>query len=368
MNREIELFNRIEAYLMGELSPEDKAIFENQRQENPAFDNKVVEHQNFIQHLTEFGDRRKLSSNMDAIYENLDIESIKEEVMPPSLRVKKLWFKYRINTAIAATIALIIVFGTLLSTGYFSKEATTDYRALRRINREINSIKQSQNAIVRNVNSKLAKGPIDPGRFGGTGFAISSKGYLVTNYHVIDGADSIYVQNSIGESYKVKTVYKDQVNDIAVLQIIDSDFTSLGTLPYIFKREATDLGERIYTLGFPRDETEPIYGEGYLSSRTGYDGDTVAYQVSIPINYGNSGGPLLDNRGNIIGIIKGIQINANGAAFAIKSRFLFEALEAIPADSLEDELVLNKRNGLIGLSRPDQIKKIEEYVFNVKVY
>ena len=105
-----------------------------------------------------------------------------------------------------------------------------------------------------------------------------------------------------------------------------------------------------------------------MSSRTGYAGDTLAYQVSIPVNPGNSGGPLLDSYGNVIGIISGKQTHFDGAAFAIKSKFLLKSLETISQEALDTKLVLSKKNMLAGLDRKDQIKKLQNYIFMVKAY
>ncbi len=364
MNKDIELTDRIDAYFRGELTALEAADFEKRRREDIEFDLKVVEHHNLTRNLSEYGRRVQLTSDMNAIHGEIDIYSLREELVTETPLIKRMWKRYRINTAIAATVALIAVAGTLLSTGYFSKTISTNYSLLRR---EINNIKRSQNALIKNINEIPAKkGPADPGQFGGTGFALSSNGYLVTNYHVIKDADSVYVQNSEGESFKVKQIYVDPAYDLAVLQIIDPEFKQLASLPYTFKKSVSNVGEDVYTIGYPRDDQ--VYGKGYVSSRNGYAGDTVAYQVSIPVNPGNSGGPLLDNRGNVVGIINGKQTLADGAAFAIKSNYILKSLEAIPQDSLEEKLTLSKRNSLSGLSREDQFKKMQPYVFMVKVY
>lgn len=362
MNKDTEITNLIDAYLRGELSPSELADFQQKRSSDPVFDLNVVEHESLIGHLTEYGNRVRLTSELNAIHEEIDIEALKREVKPELPVIYRLWNKYRVSTAIAATVAMIAVFGTLFSTGYFSEAISTNYTQMRR---ELNSIKRSQNALIKNINGKPARGPVNPGVFGGTGFALSSNGYVVTNYHVIKGADSVYVQNSQGEAFKVKQIYIDPAYDIAVLQIIDPEF-KLASLPYTFKKSAADVGQGVYTIGFPRDDQ--VYGEGYVSSRNGFAGDTVAYQVSIPVNPGNSGGPLLDGKGNIVGIINGKQKFADGAAFAIKSNYILASVGAIPQDSLEKKLVLSKRNMLTGLSRQDQIKKLEPYIFMVKVY
>lgn len=363
MKSDIELTNQIDAYLRGELTESELIDFENKRIKDPAFDIKVVEHHNLLNHLSDYANRLKLTSEMNVIHESLDIFTLKNEVAPDAHIIKRLWKKYRVNTAIAASVALIAVCGTLLSTGYFSKSISTNVSLLRR---EINSIKKSQNALIKNINDKPSKGPVNPGQFGGTGFALSSNGYVVTNYHVVQGADSVYVQNSDGEAFKAKMIYIDPAYDLAVLQIIDPAFKDLDVLPYSFKKSASDVGEDVFTIGFPRDDQ--VYGKGYVSAKNGYAGDTVAYQVSIPVNPGNSGGPLLDNRGNVIGIINGKQTMVDGAAFAIKSTYILKSIDAIPQDSLDEKLTLSKRNNLSGLSRKEQFKKLEPFIYMVKVY
>lgn len=358
MNDEIELINKIEDYLLNRLSETDKADFEALRSQDPALDHKVVEHKALMKSLSDYSQRRKLTSEMDAIHQEIDVEALKRDFTPASIKVVSMWKRYRISAAIAASVAILAVFSTLLSTGYFSKRNSSNYSALRR---EVNSLK---NTLIR-VNNTV-KGPVNPGVFGGTGFALSTDGYIVTNYHVVSGADSVYIQNSKGSSYKVRTIYVDPVYDIAVLQIVDPEFKGFDPLPYTFKKTAADLGEDVFTIGFPRDSS--VYNKGYLSALTGYADDTTAYQVDISVNPGNSGGPLINNKGNIIGIIKGKQTQSDGVAFATKSDYLLKSIETIPQDTLTNKLGVNKKNGLVGLRRTDQIRKLKDYIFMVKVY
>ena len=361
MNKDTEIYNLIDSYLRGELSSSELSDFHHRRSIDPAFDLSVVEHENLVSHLTEYGKRVQLTSEMNAIYEQMDIEALKREARPELPVVQKMWSKYRVSAAIAATVAMIAVFGTLFSTGYFDEKISNSF-----LRRKLTSIERSQNAINKKLTDKPVIGPVNPGQFGGTGFAITSNGYVVTNYHVVKDADSIYVENSAGESYKAKQIYIDPTYDLAVLQIIDPAFKDLAALPYTFKKSASNVAEGVYTVGFPKDDL--VYNEGYVSSSNGYEGDTVAYQVSIPVNPGNSGGPLLDSRGNVVGIINRKQTLVDGVAFAVKSSYLLKSIEAIPQDSLEDKLILNKRNLLNGLKPSEQFKKLEPYIFMVKVY
>lgn len=360
MKSERDFLDQSEAYLRGEMNALEKKVFEDHLANDPNSRRKFDEHESFIEGLKDYSARADLRHKLDAIHATIAIE----EVMPRKPLIVRLWDKYKINSLVAASVALIAVFTTLWLTGFYSKDNTSQYIALRR---DMNNIKQNvkaQNALIKNINNK--NGLITPSHYGATGFAVSSNGYVMTTYHVIKDADSVYLQNYIGNSYKAKVIYTDPAYDIAVLEIIDKDFKEVGSLPYTFKQNAADIGEDVYTIGFPREEA--VYGRGYLSSNTGYSGDTIAYQVSIPVNPGNSGGPVLDNRGNIIGIINSKQTETDGAAFAIKSNYVLEALASIPEESLEKKLTLNKRNTLANLSRTEQIKKVQEYIYMIKVY
>ncbi len=365
----MELTEQIELYLKGKMTTEELRDFEALRVSDPLLDQKVVAHENFLNQIKEYGEHRKLVSEMNAIHERLDVASLRTEVMPLSALVRILWAKYRINAAVAASVAVLAVFATLFSTGFFAKTSAihSDNIALRReMSREINNkVQRSKNEILKNIKAS-SKIPADPAMFGGTGFALTTDGYVITNYHVVRDADSVYIQNTDGDLYKAVTIYSYPAYDIAVLKVTDPGFKSLKPLPYGFKRSIADLGEDVFTYGFPKDD--PVYTKGYLSSKTGHSGDTTEYQVDISVNPGSSGGPLLDSKGNIIGVIKGKSSNTDGASFAIKSGYLLEAIESIPKESLDKKLILNSKNTLANLSRKDQIKKIQNYIYMVKVY
>ena len=111
-----------------------------------------------------------------------------------------------------------------------------------------------------------------------------------------------------------------------------------------------------------------VYGEGALSAASGFEGDTVSYQISIPLNPGNSGGPLVDDKGNIIGLISGKQTETEGAAFAVKSQSIISIITELAKDSLDEGFKLNKKNNLAGLSRVNQIKMLKDYIVTIKVY
>lgn len=364
MKKDIDFIARADSYIRGEMNPEERREFEIYCKENPEDAIRYEEHLVLVQKLNEYQKRIDFRAKLEHIEAHANLPKLKDNI--DTNKIISFWKNHGVTTLVAASVALMIVFSTLWMSGFYRnvKDNTSKYSALKRDMNRIQSNVNAQNRVLNTISSNVQKST--PSSFGGTGFALTSNGYIATNYHVINGADSVYVQNQKGISYKTHVVYIDPTYDIALLEIIDPAFEELSPLPYTFKTDESDLGQDIFTIGFPREE--PVYGRGYLSSNTGYAGDTVAYQVSIPVNPGNSGGPVLDDTGNVIGVINGKQKEADGAAFAVKTEYLLKSLENVSRDSLDRKLAYNKTNLLKGLPRTAQIKKIKDYIYMVKVY
>ncbi|MBS1502523.1 MAG: trypsin-like peptidase domain-containing protein, partial [Bacteroidetes bacterium] len=270
-----------------------------------------------------------------------------------------LWRHHHSKISVAASIAIFAILAILFVTGKMDNKSTYQ---------ELSSQVRNQNSAINRLNSKLEALnnrvlPQDKTR--GTGFAITSNGLIATAFHVVDRADSVFVQNSAGRVFKTKVLYTDPKNDVAILKINDTTFGGLGAIPYTFKKAESDLAENVYTLGYPQDS--PVYNAGWVTSLNGFNSDTVDYQVSMPVNPGTSGAPLLDSKGSVIGIVKAKETHMEGVHFALKSNYLLAAIDSLSADSLAQP-VLNTKNTLAGLSRQQQVKKLQKYVFIVKVY
>ncbi|MFY0253939.1 S1C family serine protease [Chitinophaga sp. 30R24] len=363
MKEDMILLRDIERYLEGEMSEQEKTAFDELRRTNPLINLQVEEHQRFLQHLDNFGQRKNLQAKLDQLHQQLNMPVLRKQAVEENSRVKRLAIRRRTitNLAAAACIALVTSLSTIaVLQNVARKNSTAQYEDVRRV---LNNIQRSQNALINDINSKN-KAPLNPGTYGGTGFAVSGNGYIVTNYHVVAGADSVYVQNNKGEAFKAISIFEDISSDLAVLKIADSTFKG-QPLPYALKPQNAKLGEEVFTMGFPRDEI--VYGKGYISAKTGFNGDTIAYQVSIPVNPGNSGAPLLDSNGDVIGIVTGKQTTSDGIAFAVKSAHLKHLLDEMPKDKQLRKEWTHKSH-LEGMSRIDQIKKLEDFVYMVKVY
>ena len=365
---ERKLLELIERYLEGELSGEELARFELLRGENDEINAYISEHKQLTDIIKQYGERLQLEERLNAIHEEIDIHALKEELATQPSWIIKFWRNHHSKISVAASIAIFAVLFTLFFTGYLTNRET-NYLYLKA---KMDGLEKKVNVLNHNSISHKPIKINNPGKFRGTGFAISSNGYIVTDYHVVNNADSVYVENTDGKSFKTKTVWLDPTTDVAILEIIDSSFTKLAALPYNIKKSESDIGENVFTLGYPRDAM--VFGAGYLTASTGVTNakttDSTTYQVSIPVNPGNSGGPLIDSKGNVIGIINAKETHVEGANFAIKSGYLLKTLQDIPVDSLKRPLRLNSnsKNTLASLSKVQQIKKLQNFVFMVKVY
>jgi S1-C subfamily serine protease len=365
-----QLTEAIERYLKGEMSTEERAHFEQLRKDNADIDGKIAEHLHFTGLLNQYRERLELEDKLNAIHHEIDVHALVEEMTVHPSKIVQMWRNHHSKISVAASVTIFAVLTAMFFTGYFSNRNQPQYKEL---SKKIDNIKQSTdqlnrktNAIAKQISTKNHL--LSPGNYRGSGFALSSNGYIVTNYHVVSGKfDSLYVQNANGDSYRAKLVYTAPQYDIAILKITDDSFESLPALPYNFKRGKSDIGEEVFAIGYSEGDS-PVFDRGYVSSANGYKSDSSEYRVSIPVNPGNSGGPLVNSKGSIIGIVSGKQTETEGASYAKKSGYLYKAIQNVPQDSLSGKLNLGNKNTLAGLSRIQQIKKLQNYVFMVKVY
>ena len=359
---DILLLDAIERYKNGEMTPQEKVFFEEMRKSNPEIDHLAVEHTLFLNELEKLGGIKAYKNSLTEVENKLASEGIiAKKQSTGTSKVLYLWNRYRRTIAVAACIAGIVSILTLSMASLYSghKEVTIQPLVAHKLNQIENKVNQIESQLNNSTVTTPAK-PIFEANFSATGFLIDGNGYIVTNAHVINNAKNLVVENKKGDQYYTTAVYVNKITDLAILKITDSSFKKINFLPYSIKKSSADLGEQIFTLGYPREEI--VYGEGYLSAKSGYSGDTTSYQVSISVNPGNSGGPVINKNGEVIAIISSKQINADGVVFAIKSNNIYKALDEITkTESIKLQGSLEK-----GLDRVHQIKKIEDCVFMVK--
>lgn len=142
----------------------------------------------------------------------------------------------------------------------------------------------------------------------GTAWAVTSNGHLVTSAHVVAGASAIHVTTDSGEKLRATLVKTDTKSDLALLKIE-------GQTSPLFLEPSAEVGQRVATLGFPNTQIqglEPKLTDGTVSSLSGLNDDRTTLQISVPIQPGNSGGPLVNMNGGVVGIINSRLSDAEG--------------------------------------------------------
>jgi len=203
----------------------------------------------------------------------------------------------------------------------------------------------------------------------GSGFFITEDGYLVTNDHVVRGAKKIRIRTRT-QTADAELVKSSKTFDLALLKVVGK----FKALPLDFDH-AAGLGETVFTIGFPNPDvqgSEPKYTDGKVSSLSGAEDDSSQYQVSIPVQPGNSGGPLVTENGAVIGVVRAklndlAALVASGNVpqsvnYAVKAKYIRDLLEPVPG------LLSAIKRPLTKAKSDDAIKATEQAVAIVLVY
>ena len=166
----------------------------------------------------------------------------------------------------------------------------------------------------------------------GSGIALDSR-TVATNHHVVEGATHVYVYFSDTRTrYACEVITVDEEHDLALVRISDPAFQGFPNARFGFKVADEDVGMGVFVLGYPRISTmgeEVKLTTGVLSSRSGYQGDVSLYQVSAPVQNGNSGGPLFNDNGELIGIIVAKHTDGvENVSYAVKLRYLADLVSS----------------------------------------
>jgi S1-C subfamily serine protease len=370
-SNDIMILDTVERYIRGEMNPDERLYFENLRKTNSEIDQLVVEHTLFLQQMNRFGEWQKFKSSLNEVHTNLSEQgNISSDKLKGKARVVYLWKKYKRVTAIAASIAGITAL--TISGIIWSISPQPNNQKILELDRVIKDVQKEQRDQKGDLNNLKEKVNLDPAvrlapiefKSGGTGFLINGRGLMITNAHIVKNSKNIRVFNVDGEQFNAFVVRLDPSKDVAVIKIDDPNFKPFASLPYGISRNSSEIAEPIFTLGFPRDEI--VYGEGYLSAKTGFNGDTLSCQISIAANPGNSGGPVFNHKGEVIGILSRKEAGAESTVFAIRSKYIYKAIDELKKNPLYENVKISSKSLVDNLDKVQQVKKIQDYVFMVK--
>lgn len=188
-------------------------------------------------------------------------------------------------------------------------------------------------AIVEKVSRSvvLIKGTAEQGSVLGSGFIVSADGKIVTNLHVIRGMKTGAVQLASGDVFdSFSIIAHDERRDIAILQIAGFDLPQIE----LGNSNEVKVGEQVIAIGSPHGLDGTVTSGIISAVRNSPDGTFKIIQTDAAANPGNSGGPLLNSRGQAIGVVAGKRTNSESLNFAIPINYARGLLDAASAKAL----------------------------------
>lgn len=136
----------------------------------------------------------------------------------------------------------------------------------------------------------------------GSGFFFKRPGYIITNHHVVDGAESVKIVTAAGEKYDARIVFSDTTPDLAVLQA--KNVPEEHPILPIGNSDRMKTGAKVFAIGTPENQAQTITNGIISNINPSLEtiGKNKCFQTNTSINHGNSGGPLIDDRGEVKGI------------------------------------------------------------------
>lgn len=354
------LFDWAEKQREGRLNPQEEKELLDWLQADPMHLKEWESHLALLEELDEQGRFIHYKQTLQQITEQTD-----KPAFTSSSPISKPWISYLKMSAVAASVAVICTLGSwaLLQKGNQPQE--TQYRLLKR---EIETIRLSHNHLLHSFQSSQPdqknspNAPIPNGHFGGTAFAIGNKGLLITNYHLTEGADSIFVELDSTRRIKAHTLSFDAESDLAILQLEEEDLLfSRNGLPYSIASGKKNLGTKVFTLAYPGEGL--VYNEGYISSTNGYKGNQQQYRLEIPSNPGYSGAPVVNQAGEIVGMITGNDANHPGVTYAVRSESIHALLQTLPKTY---QPIRSQRK--MQQKQEDWIATIQHFTFPIRIF
>ncbi len=330
----------------------------NEKLTEKEFKESFEAHKNFRQDLDEGLDYKAKIEKLETIHEELYGKKKSIFINP----------KFYIPFSIAATITLLIA---LFPPGGESQSGDSNNDYVELYNADDGADEASEEAFyeeeVTNVTYPLepidsllqlnSKQPI------GTAFQLTENGIFVTSKHLVEGKEFVKLQNKeLNLTFEVKVVYVDTLMDIAFLICHENIAQNLEKVPFKFSDKTTELGEEIFTLGYPKKDI--VYTKGDVSSENGFKSDSLYLEISMPSSPGYSGSPLFDQEGYLVGIITANNSKKQSVTYSLKHHYIQELISDLDKmDILEIDMSSNyiKKK----YKRPQFIKLYRGFVFEV---
>jgi len=367
MNSSAENIALFDRFLTGDMDAAEKMAFEERLSHSESFKKEFDNYISFSKEIEDGAAYTHITTTLSEIHSGL--------------YSKKKFFLLRptflIPFGIAASIALIILinpFGiadksNLATSSYeplanhseasYSEGASDDYYALE----EETNVNTENPTYINDTSRNELIDSLDQIKSlpEGTAFLMTANGYFFTSKHLVEGKEIVKLQQKqLQITFETKVVYIDSILDFAILKCSDNMEINFGRVPYRFVRHTPDLGDEVFTLGYSKKDI--VYTKGVVSSETGFESDSIYFEVSLPSNAGHSGAPLFNMDGELLGIITAHHADKQAVTYILKHDNILDCVDLL-ADSLALTINPKYTKRIKPLSK--RVKKYRTYIFEV---
>ena len=356
------LYEAIDQLNNGTLSEQDAAHLNRLRSENPTIDQEVVNYTYFTKQVEVTFAHKTFEKQLHTLHNELI--GTQEITIPKISKLITMRTRLRKQFAVAATIIALVSLGTLgLLFAYKNSTNNNDYNLL---SKKVNDVNIKLNEVTKKINNNTKNAAILASSTG-TSFVINEKGYLITNNHVVGNNSNLYVYNEKYGDLTAEVILQDAENDLAIIAITDTTFKALKKIPYNFRNGETSLAQRIYTLGYSRPPGL-VYNEGVVSSKAanGSLRNKDNFLLTLQVESGSSGSPILNNNGEIVGIVNARENIENGYAVGVKPQSIKNIISVLN-ETKNTSANLYNNTRISKLNREQQVTAMKDYIFMVKI-
>lgn len=319
---------RFDAYLRDEMNAADRQRFEEEINQNALLKNEFLEYQSFLNDLNDGAAYAEIRQTLRIIHNKPGI------IRKPFL----LSPQFLIPVSIAASIGLLFILVDPFVKEGNGTATNNDYQYLQHTPAateatEAPDLATDSTASTEAFHSNDQKYPGSPEFLTsiktvptGTAFLISDQGYFLTSKHLVSKHHTLILQQKDDLfTFETSVVYTDSLLDFAILQCHPEIAQNFEPVPFRFLKSDIELGQDVFTLGYPKNEI--VYTKGVVSSEKGYHSDTLSYEVSLPSNPGYSGAPLFNYEGDLIGIVTANNSRQQAVTYVLNQHYIAQTLQ-----------------------------------------
>ena len=369
MNNFPQNMERFDAYLRDEMSAEGRMEFEQELLSNTLLRTEFEQYHQFIGDVHDGAEYAAIRQMLRTVHNKPGV------VRKPFL----LSPQFLIPFALAATIALLLmVVNPFIKQGN-DTAAIEEYQYLQNYpatSNESQAESPSESAVMdssASVSANVSDDKIYPGEAPylveiksapiGTAFLISKDGYFLTSKHLVDKHQKIKLQQKDKAlTFEASVVYTDSLMDFAILKCDETLAETFKPVPFQFTKKDIQLGQDVFTLGYPKNEI--VYTKGVISSERGYKSDSLSFEVSLASNPGYSGAPLFTYEGDLIGIVIANNTRQQSVTYVLHHHYITKVIENLSKnDSMKIDLHSNYTKRY--KQHSDLVKRYRSLVFEV---